>query len=242
MKGSRFTTGVILAAGVASMLAGGLLAQNDATLPMQFRATVMVLNAQPPGTVKVEVAGSVAAMEPQGLPLPPAPRPPGPDPQARVTGQAGKSALLAITIDRFSTDEETSTLAAALKSGGTYALVSAMEKTTVGYLHLNGDLRWPIRVAFTWNTEEARFIRLATNGPILDGASAQAPPDTDDPIGIIELKLPRTGRGEGTLVAATRAEFDDQGRLVSIAMPIGSGTQRLTNVERVTSEKGEGGN
>jgi hypothetical protein len=235
MRASRFTTGFILAAGIASTLVGGLLAQNDAPLPMRFRATVMVLDAMPPGTMKVEVAGSAAVTDPQGLPLPPAPQTPGPDPRTRVTGQASKSALLAITIDRFSTDEEIAALATSLKSGGTYALASAMEKTTVGYVNLNGDLRWPIRVASTWKTEEGRFVRLATNGPILDGASAQARPGTDDPIGIIDLKLPRSGRGEGTLVAATRAGFDDAGRIVALAMPIASGTQRLTNVERVVA-------
>jgi len=87
-----------------------------------------------------------------------------------------------------------------------------------------------------------RVIRLATNGPILYDGSAHASRSTDYPIGIIEFKEPRSGRGEGALVAATRAGFDDEGRIVALATPIGSGTQRLTNVERETSEKGEGEN
>ncbi len=158
MMESRFTTGVILAAGITSTLAGGLLAQDDPTLPMRYRATVMALNALPPGTVKVEVAGAGSTTDPTGLPPVPAPQTPGTTPPTRGTRSAAKSALLAITIDR------------------------------------------------------------------------------------IEFRLPRSGRGEDSLVAATRAGFDDEGRIVALAMPMSSGTQRLTNVEREASEKGEGEN
>jgi len=219
MRHSRVKPRVVLAAGVAAALAGALLAQDERTLPVTGRATVMVLNALPPGTVKVDIGAGGAVTR---------------------TGPAIRSALLSMTIDRWSTDEEKSTLGQVLKSGGTYAFISALEGMTVGYLHVNGGLRWPIRVASTWNTAEGQVVRLATNGQLPFGGSARASGSTDYPISIFEFTLPPTGRGEGSLVAATRVGFDDQGRIEVRSMPLESGTQRLTNVE--IESPGTGGN
>jgi hypothetical protein len=134
------------------------------------------------------------------------------------------SARLAITIDRWSTREEKVSLVEALKSG--------MEKMTVGYLQVNSGLRWPIRVASTWPTDKGQAIRLATNRPIYFGEFAKGMRSMDYPIGLIEFTLPPEGRGEGTLVMATRPGFDKEGRIEVRSMPSNTGAQKLTNVER----------
>jgi len=108
-----------------------------------------------------------------------------------------------------------------------------MSKTTVGYIQMNDGLRLPIRAGSTWTTEKGQVVRLATSQPILDGASTQASRGTDNAIDIVEFTLPATGPGEGTLVQAIRVAFDDQGRIVARTLVLNTGTERLTNVERV---------
>jgi len=234
----RFTTSIALAAGVTALLAGSPLVQDDLTLPARFRCAVMILNAQPPGTVKVEIGGgAVGTGSGEGV-LIRTPPPAVALPPASGTQPTGTSAMLAITIDRWSTEDEQAALVQTLKSGGAYGLVTGMEKMTVGYLQVNADLRLPIRLSSTWMTDKGRVVRLATNGPIVYPRSASRTLGTDYPIGIVEFTLPPAGRGEGTLVAATRAAFDEQGRIMPVSLAMDTGTQRLTNVERETPAAG----
>jgi hypothetical protein len=201
-------TRAVLVAAITVTLAGAPLAQDGPTLPLRVRATVMVLNAHPPGTVKTVIGGGAGGN----------------------SAAPTRSAWMWMTIDRWSTDDETAKLTQALKSGGTYALVSAIEPLTVGHIQINDNLRWPIRVASTWKSGQDQVVRLATNGLLLPG-TAGAGRATDYPLSIIEFTLPPTGSGEGTLVAVLRAEFDDRGRIEAVAMPLDSGVQRLTNVD-----------
>jgi hypothetical protein len=227
----RLTLLAALCTGIGAALAAGPPAVGDLTLPAQFRSMVMVLDAHPPGTVTVEMAGAAAGTGPGGAA--------GVAPSGRSSAPRGNSAFLTITIDRWSTEEEQASFVQALKSGGTLGLVSEMEKSTVGYLQIDSDLRWPIRLASTWKSFEGRVVRLATNGPILFGPSASRLPAREYPIGIVEFTLPDGERSQGTLVAATRAEFDDRGRISATVMPVGTGVQRLTNVERADAAGSE---
>jgi hypothetical protein len=191
------------------LLAGGLLAQDEPATPLRVRAGVIALNTPLRGSATVY--GTAGAVQ--------------------LGGTATGSGLLSITIDRWSTTDETSKLARALKSGGTYALASALEKATVGHVNVNGGLRAPIRLATTWQTDEGQVVRLAMTGEIvLDGSGGAAHP-TDYPISIIEFTLPADGPGQGTLVAVREAEFDDRGRIGALSTPLNTGVQTLTNVE-----------
>jgi hypothetical protein len=223
----------LLVAGCGAALAADAHDPNDLTLPARFQCMLMILDSRTPGTVSVETSGVGTTSGPGTVP------PAGvPTPSGHVSSAAGSplkynSALLSITIDRWSTDDEQAGLVQAQKSGGTSALVSRMEKTTVGFVQVNGELRWPIRMATTWTNGSGRVISLATNGPIVIPAATSRSISQSYPVGIIELTLPSDGRGEGTLVAATRAEFDNRGRIVPTVTPPGTGVQRLTGVERV---------
>jgi hypothetical protein len=161
------------------------------------------------------------------------------NPSATMSAPKTTAALLAISIDRWSTVEETAALVQSLKTGGPHALVSEMDRTTVGYIQVSDKLRLPIRVASTWKTNKGQVVRLATSRPILDNAASQASRDTDNSMGIVEFTLPATGMGEGTLVHAIRVAFDDEGRIVARTLALNTGTQRLTSVELVASTKGE---
>jgi len=228
----RLTLLSILVAGCGAALAADAPDQSPLTLPARFQSMLMILDSRTPGTVTIGTSGVGTGSEPGAIPS-------GvPSPTAHPSSAAGSplkynSAFLSIVLDRWSTDDEQAALLQAHKSGGVYALVSRMERMTVGYLQINSDLRWPIRMATTWTNGSGRVISLATNGPIVIPPATRKSISQSYPIGIIELTLPPDGRGEGTLVAATRAEFDDRGRIVPTVTPVGTGVQRLTNVERV---------
>lgn len=145
---------------------------------------------------------------------------------------------LRFTVERWTTDEERAVLLKALQDGGTEELVRAMHELDVGYLQVENNLRWPIRVASTWETDEGRRVRIATNRPIHFGEYAKRGTRTSDyPVGVIEFTLPPDGKGEGTLLAATRIEFDEQGRIEVHSLPQNTGPQRVVDVTRQQPKK-----
>jgi hypothetical protein len=147
-------------------------------------------------------------------------------------------ARLRLTVERWTTDEERLTLLKALQDGGTEELVKAMHKLDAGYLQVENNLRWPIRVASRWETDEGRHVRIATNRPIHLGEYGKRGTRTSDyPVGVIEFILPPEGKGEGTLLAATRIEFDEQGRIEVHSLPQNTGPQKVTSVTRETPKK-----
>lgn len=245
MRCQRHTARLVLAAAIGTGLAGGLCAQDDVAPPLRLRATMMIVDSLAPGTAQVAVGGDGTNGMPVGAPGTPATPPMVPvpptvsNPSATRSAPKTTAALMTITLNRVSTGDESAALVQALKSGGIYGLVSQMDRTTIGYVQLNDRLRLPIRVGSTWKTGKGQVIRLATSRPILDTPAAPASRGSDNSIGIIELTLPPTGAGEGTLVQAVRAGFDDQGRIVARTLALNTGTERLTNVERQTSDKGE---
>jgi hypothetical protein len=146
-------------------------------------------------------------------------------------GTAGSGIIrLRVTVERWTTNDDRKKMVEALKSGGTDAVVSVMEKMNAGYLQLDNNLRWPVRTAAIWKVGADYKLRFATDRPIYWGEVAQSTRSLDYPIGIIELTLPAEGKGEGTLIAATQAGFDDEGRLEVRSLPTNTGPQRVTNV------------
>jgi len=146
---------------------------------------------------------------------------------APVTGMG----RVTITVERWTTDEERKKLAEALRAGGTEALVEAMDGLEAGYIQVENNLRWPIRVASTWTTDKGRRVRVATNRPINYEEARVNTRTMDYPIGFIELGLPPEGKGEGTLVAAAQVQFGADGHLEVRSLPTSTGSQKITNVE-----------
>ncbi len=245
MERHRLTSRFVLAAAIATGLAGVSFAQDAITLPVRIFANVMVVDSLPPGTAQVAAGGDASGGAPMGAPGSPAPPALAPNAPVLIDPRTNRSipkttaALMTITLDRFSTKDESAALALALKSGGFHGLKREMEKTTVGYVQLNDKLRLPIRVGSTWKTKTGQVLQLATTEPIIDGEIARAAGRPDDSIGIIELTFPAAGHGEGTLVQAIRAGFDDEGRIVARTLALNTGTERLTSVELVAGDKGE---
>jgi hypothetical protein len=147
---------------------------------------------------------------------------------------------LRLTVERWTTDEERAGLLKALQDGGTEELVRAMHKLDAGWLQVENNLRWPIRVASTWETDEGRRVRIATNRPIhIREYTKRGTRTSDYPVGVIEFTLPPEGKGEGTLLAATRIEFNEQGRIEVHSLPQNTGPQQVVDVTREKPKKGK---
>jgi hypothetical protein len=152
-------------------------------------------------------------------------------------GQISGMEQISITVERWTTDEERNAMFVALRDGGTDVLVKAMQEMDAGYIQIGMSLGWRLRVASTWQTEEGRNVRIATDRPVHIMENYQGTRSRDYPIGLIEFILPPEGKGEGTLLAATQVRFDDQGRIEVKSLPNNTGAQTLSMVQKVMPKK-----
>jgi hypothetical protein len=136
-----------------------------------------------------------------------------------------------ITVEKWSSDEDRQALYVALRDGGTDGLVKAMDRMDVGYIQINNSLGYRLRSASSWQTEEGRFIRVATDRPIAFGETWKGTRSMDYPIGVAEFLLPPEGPGEGSLLAATQVSINEDGRLEVKSLPNNTGPHKLANME-----------
>ncbi|HZN54788.1 MAG TPA: hypothetical protein VFB67_05655 [Candidatus Polarisedimenticolaceae bacterium] len=141
-----------------------------------------------------------------------------------------------LTIDRWSTPEERKAYVEAIKSGGSSALASAMEKLDVGSIQVEQNLRYPIAYAIKAQTPKGELIRVATNRPIGFVESMRGFVSLDYPIGVVELVFPPGKPGTGFILGAASVKFDKDGQLEVKSHPRNTGPQRIT---QATREKGK---
>lgn len=153
-----------------------------------------------------------------------------------INGPVSDFVRFTARIERWSTPEERKALAEALRSKGDDGLVDAMEGLSMGRIQFEQNIAHPIRVATTWQTDKGRMVRLATNRPISFRELNNSTRSLDYPIGIMEFLLPPEGEGEGSLIGAVTARFDEQGRLEVKSLPSNTAANRLVGIEK-TVEK-----
>jgi hypothetical protein len=151
-------------------------------------------------------------------------------------GPAGM-ARVAVVVESWTTDEERGSLLAALEEGGSDGLVKAMQELDVGYVQIGMSLGWRLRTAATWNTVEGRKVRVVTDRPLHFQEQYRGTQSADYPVGVIEFLLPPDGDGEGALLAATKVQFDEQGRIEVTSLPSNIGAQKLTLVQKEVRKK-----
>ncbi len=138
-----------------------------------------------------------------------------------------------ITLERYNTMEERQAYLKILKEKGSDGLVQAMEKSTVGYIQLDQNLRYPLAYAIKVPTEKGFMIRAATNRPISFQENLHGFVTKDYNIGVLEMQIPKDGApGEGIILAATQVQFNDEGKLEVRSLPQNMGPQKVTQIER----------
>jgi len=139
---------------------------------------------------------------------------------------------MSITIERWTTDAERQGLLQALQEGGTERLVEAMHGLDVGYVQMQKGLGQRVSVASLWQTDEGQLIRVATDRPFTAGPRLGGTRSLEYPIGVMEIRLPSEGAGEGTIYEATKVKFNEQGQIEIQSMQQDTGPRRLLGVQQ----------
>jgi len=131
---------------------------------------------------------------------------------------------LKIDVFRWSTDGERSVLLTALKDKGDAGLAAALEKApSLGNIWTNESLGYTIRYAYrdTLANNSDRVI-LLTDRRLGSWAGQMWKPvrtaETPDyPFALIELRVSRTGPGEGKMSLTTKVASDESGKTIALA-------------------------
>ena len=113
-----------------------------------------------------------------------------------------------LTIDRQTSDQRAQQLLGLLQEGADDSLLKQLDNESVGTFSINGRIGPRLNVVRESTIDGKRrifavFRRWMTFGEIRGGYRS-----TDYPYGVIELYIdPRTGRGEGTFVAAAKIRW-----------------------------------
>jgi hypothetical protein len=113
-----------------------------------------------------------------------------------------------LTIDRYTDDATANQLLGLLQEGNDDRLLNQMDNQDVGRFSINGQIGPRLNVVRESNVNGQKrifavFRRWMNFGEVRGGYRS-----TDYPYGVIELYIdPRTGKGEGTYIAAARISW-----------------------------------
>jgi hypothetical protein len=160
---------------------------------------------------------------------------PGPE---KFTGRAlvvgspasGTTTWFAITIQEYTSDEDTLKYATILKEQGQQAFRQALEKIEVGWIAPTGQIREPINIARSHDVEGGRVINIVKTRYLSFLEFALGTPRSRDyDITFIQLKIDENGKGEGFMSAGTKLMFDENNKLV--LEQIGTSSIRLSSIK-----------
>ena len=136
---------------------------------------------------------------------------------ATAIGQAGmfggKSVSLNIYITDYSSNQEVEDLASTLKSKGSDALLSAIQKMKEkGRVSTTASVGWAVPVVRQHPTAKGRRIVMFGDRPIGFYEARNAPRSKGYEFGMLVLDVNDKGEGEGLLYGACKVKFtkDDQ--------------------------------
>ena len=130
---------------------------------------------------------------------------------------AGKSGIVYVIIDRWSTEQERQALVQAFEQKGPAGLVSALQKTErLGLLRTSTSLGWDLHYAVQVPTEDGgRRIIVGTERRVSDWAASRDT-KTDYPFTLVELHLDRDDKGEGRASLATKITRSKDGKRIEL--------------------------
>jgi hypothetical protein len=153
----------------------------------------------------------------------------------------GSNAVVAITVNSWSTDAERDRLIDTMMTKGSDALLRELQKAPVKgrfrvpgqpppdphHLALGLDIRYARQMPLP---EGGRRIVLAMDRYIGIREARNRPRSIDYPFTLIEIRVDRNGKGEGKLSVATKINFDKKKNVIELEN-YASEPVRLNNVE-----------
>ena len=141
--------------------------------------------------------------------------------------ERGRTSLVTIIINRWSTDAEREALLTTLQEFGQDKLLDALQKIRppVGRISVPGRLGWDLYYARdTANPDGSRRIVIATNRAVAFGEAATNTRSMQYQFTLAEIHLNAEGEGEGKLVTAARLSWDKASKKLEIenygALPV----------------------
>ena len=139
----------------------------------------------------------------------------------------GTTAMVDITIDRWSTAEEREQLITTMLENGPDALLKALQKVPVkGRFRIPGtqgpdphQLRLGHDLRYAWQTalpEGGRRIVIITDRYIGMQEARTRPRTIDYPFTLFEIRVNKDGEGEGKMAVATKITFDKKANQVEL--------------------------
>ena len=131
-------------------------------------------------------------------------------PGGRIGGQ---TLNLDIHIDKYTSDQEIQEYLVLLQEAGQDELRKTLEKVSVGRIAPVGRTGTDLSIARVYQTVEGKIIRLLTPRPVSFFEAYRSGRSMDYPFTIMEIRLSKDGKGEGSIMAGAQLRFDNEGQL-----------------------------
>ena len=139
----------------------------------------------------------------------------------------GRTSVLTITLNRWSTDEEREMLLETLQEFGRDKLIDALTKIRppVGYMRAPNSLGYDLYYARNHpNPDGSRRVVIATNRYVNFREAANNTRSMKYQLTLIELHLDKDGKGEGKMVPAAMVSWDKEKKKIEVenynALPV----------------------
>ena len=132
---------------------------------------------------------------------------------------SGRSSVLTITINRWSTDEEREMLLETLQEFGRDKLIDALMKIRppVGYMRAPNSLGYDLYYARDHpDPDGSRRVVIATNRYVNFREAAANTRSMKYQLTLIEIHLDKDGKGEGKMVPAAMVSWDKEKKKIEI--------------------------
>lgn len=139
----------------------------------------------------------------------------------------GKSAVVEMYINRWSSDQEREALLSALQESGQNKLLDVLTsvRPPVGNIRIAGKRGWDLYYARNNVLPDgSRHIVMATNRSVAWGEVSQGTRSMQYQFTVVELHIDKDGKGEGKIVPAARVLWDKENKKIEIqnysALPV----------------------
>jgi hypothetical protein len=132
-----------------------------------------------------------------------------------VTGGGASTVPITLHVDSYTTTDEVRSLARVLGDKGQHAVVATLaEMKPRGWIRVGDMIGSVVPVIRSFDSDKGTRIFAVLDRPLPIFQQLQGTHSPDYPYGMVELKLNVDGNGQGTLVAAGRSIFADDGQIL----------------------------
>jgi len=125
----------------------------------------------------------------------------------------GRTVNLNINIDNYTSDQQIQEYLVQLQEEGQDALRKTLEKVKVGRIAPAAATGTDLSIARVFQTEEGKVIRLVTARQVSFLEAYRSGRSMDYPFTIMELRLDKDGKGEGSIMGGAKLKFNKEGQL-----------------------------